>query len=170
MELHILIKVGFQIVGGGHLAHGLADPGDGQMPQDLVPDRIEPDGVVHTTQNGLGRVLQRPLHIRQHLPIVLFGLLRRVEIDELLASVAHDPIGGLTAKPLDLGRFRRGAEALHLTEPAAALVDDHDTGRAALVDLLAHKHAAKIVNFRGEAPKAPGLFLDVAVLQRVTKK
>ncbi|MCR4681231.1 MAG: hypothetical protein K5636_06450, partial [Bacteroidales bacterium] len=32
------------------------------------------------------------------------------------------------------------------------------TCRATLVDLLAHKHAAKIVNFRGEAPKTPRLF------------
>ncbi len=70
VQFDILVEVGLYVFHGRRLAQRLADTGNGQMAEDVVPDSVEPDAFVDAFKNDLRGVLQRPLN-HGHYPVDL---------------------------------------------------------------------------------------------------
>ena len=54
--------------------HGLADARNRQVPEDVIPDRIEPDPVIDVPEDDLWCILQRPLNHGYRSVYLLHGL------------------------------------------------------------------------------------------------
>ena len=96
VQVNVLVIVGLEVVNCGQLAARLGQTRNDQMPQNLIPDRVEADAVIYPAQKQLRAVDQQRVHVGHHtLGLLAFTPAAVVKVYQLLTAVGLNPLPGL---------------------------------------------------------------------------
>ena len=166
------MEIRLQVVCRGCLAARPTDTGNDQVAQNLVPDPVEADAVIHLVQDELGTVKGNGRDVIQHtLNLQPLSLPDRTagKVQHTLPVSRAYPFRGLGHEKVGFLVSLHDTETLHLLVAAVALVYHYDTDSASPVFLLAWEHGAKVAK-NPASPKSPSQKLQKALFIGISGK